>query len=91
MSYIVHPLIRPETVELRLYQEILVSRIIDKGNTLVVAPTALGKTIVAVMLAAHKLKENPNSKILFMSPTKPLTRQHEKREQKALLKEKKHI
>lgn len=43
-----------------------------------VAPTALGKTIVAVMLAAHKLKENPDSKVLFMSPTKPLTMQHEK-------------
>ena len=51
MAHIVHPLIRPETVELRLYQELIVSRIVEKGNTLVVAPTALGKTVVAVMLA----------------------------------------
>jgi ERCC4-related helicase len=77
MNHINHPLIKPNTVELRLYQEILVSRIIEKGNTLVVAPTALGKTIVALMLTAHKLKENPNSKILFLAPTKPLTTQHE--------------
>ncbi len=77
-NYVKHPLIKPDSVEMRLYQEVLVSRIVDKGNTLVVAPTALGKTIVAVMLAAHKLKEQPNSKILFMSPTKPLTVQHSK-------------
>jgi ERCC4-related helicase len=78
MGFIKHPLIKENTIEARLYQEVLVTRIIDKGNTLVVAPTALGKTIIAVLLAAHKLKENPNSKILFLAPTKPLATQHEK-------------
>lgn len=78
MNFIKHKLIKENTIESRLYQEVLVSRTIEKGNTLVVAPTALGKTIIAVLLAAYKLKENNNSKILFLAPTKPLALQHEK-------------
>ncbi len=78
MAFIKHELIKENTIESRIYQEVLVSRIIEKGNTLVVAPTALGKTIIAVLLAAYKLKENKNSKILFLAPTKPLAQQHEK-------------
>ncbi len=78
MVFIKHPLVKENTIEARLYQEVLVTRIIEKGNTLVVAPTALGKTIIAVLLSAYKLKENKNSKILFLAPTKPLAIQHEK-------------
>jgi len=78
MAFIKHDLIKKDTVEARLYQELIVTKIIEKGNSLVVAPTALGKTLVAVMLAAHKLKENENNKILFLAPTKPLAVQHEK-------------
>ncbi|MEI7961933.1 MAG: DEAD/DEAH box helicase, partial [archaeon] len=78
MAFVTHPLIKPEKIEARLYQEVLVTRIIDKGNTLVVAPTALGKTVVAVMLAAYAMEKNPEKRILFMAPTKPLAVQHEK-------------
>ncbi|MGI6589696.1 MAG: DEAD/DEAH box helicase [Candidatus Iainarchaeum sp.] len=78
MNFIQHELIKPNTIESRLYQEVLVSKIIEKGNTLVVAPTALGKTLIAVMLAAHVLKTNPQKKVLFLAPTKPLVTQHEK-------------
>jgi ERCC4-related helicase/ERCC4-type nuclease len=78
MSFIKHALIKKDTIQARVYQEVLVGRILENGNTLVVAPTALGKTIVAVLLAAHKLKENPKNKILFLAPTKPLVVQHEK-------------
>lgn len=78
MSFISHKLIKPDIVEARLYQEVLVTRIIERGNTLVVAPTALGKTLVAVMLAAHTLEKHPEKKILFLAPTKPLVVQHEK-------------
>ncbi|MFA6268474.1 MAG: DEAD/DEAH box helicase [archaeon] len=77
MSFITHKLIKPNTVEARLYQEVLVSRIIEKGNTLVVAPTALGKTLIGVMLAAHIISTNPTKKVLFLAPTKPLAVQHE--------------
>ncbi len=46
------------------------------GNTLVVLPTGLGKTAIAVMLVIHRLKLYPKSKIVFFAPTKPLVDQH---------------
>ncbi|MDD3159508.1 MAG: DEAD/DEAH box helicase [Candidatus ainarchaeum sp.] len=78
MNTIKFPLIKEGTIETRLYQEVLVSQVIEKGNTLVVAPTALGKTIIAILLSAYKLNKNKDSKILFLAPTKPLVTQHEK-------------
>ncbi|HSU72246.1 MAG TPA: DEAD/DEAH box helicase [Candidatus Binatia bacterium] len=59
----------------RLYQETILSTCVDK-NTLVVLPTGMGKTAVAMMLAAHRLKTYPDSKIIFLAPTKPLAEQH---------------
>ena len=44
---------------------------------MVVAPTALGKTIVAVLVAADRLQKVKNSKVLILSPSKPLAIQHE--------------
>lgn len=73
--YITHPLIKPNTVSLRRYQEAVVARALEK-NTLVVLPTGLGKTIIAAMVAAHRLLELPNSKVLFLAPTRPLAVQH---------------
>ncbi|MEK6850192.1 MAG: DEAD/DEAH box helicase [Nanoarchaeota archaeon] len=45
-------------------------------NTLVVLPTGLGKTLIALLLAIEKKKSFPLSKILFLAPTKPLVEQH---------------
>lgn len=45
-------------------------------NTLVVLPTGLGKTLVALLLAEERLKSFPTTKILFLAPTKPLIEQH---------------
>lgn len=45
------------------------------NNTLVVLPTGLGKTAIAMMLAARRLLVYPNSKIVFLAPTKPLVEQ----------------
>ena len=45
-------------------------------NTLVVLPTGLGKTLVALLLSVDRLKNFPLSKILFLAPTKPLVEQH---------------
>ena len=64
-------------METRLYQEVLAARVADKGNTLVVAPTALGKTVVAALVSAHVLSKQPEKKIVFLAPTKPLAVQHE--------------
>lgn len=47
-----------------------------KRNCLVVIPTGLGKTLIALMLAIQRMKEFPNEKILFLAPTKPLAEQH---------------
>ncbi len=75
-EFITHPLIKPNTIQSRVYQEVLAARVMEKGNTLVVAPTSLGKTIVAVLVAAFQLEKNPNSKVLILAPTKPLAAQH---------------
>jgi Fanconi anemia group M protein len=72
--FVSHPLVKKNTIESRLYQEVIVGNA-TKKNTLVVAPTALGKTVIGVLLAAHRLK-NFNGKILMISTTKPLVNQH---------------
>ena len=59
----------------RLYQETILNTSISK-NTLVVLPTGMGKTSSAFMLAAHRLKQYPNSKILILACTRPLVDQH---------------
>ncbi len=59
----------------RLYQETILASAIDK-NTLVVLPTGLGKTYIFLMLAVHRLKLFPDSKILFLGPTRPLITQY---------------
>ncbi len=59
----------------RLYQETILATAVEK-NTLVVLPTGMGKTNIFLMLAAHRLKNYPNSKILFIGPTRPLIDQY---------------
>ncbi|HDL16131.1 MAG TPA: DEAD/DEAH box helicase, partial [Euryarchaeota archaeon] len=73
--FIKHPLIREETIEARLYQETIVAGAV-RSNTLVVAPTALGKTIIGVMVAVYRLQRYPESKILMLATTRPLVNQH---------------
>ena len=76
-SYISHPLIKKDSIESRLYQQVLAGDVLKKGNTMVVAPTALGKTIVAILVAADRLQKVKNSKVLIFAPSKPLAIQHE--------------
>ena len=59
----------------RLYQETILATAAMK-NTLVVLPTGMGKTGVAVVLTVQRLKQYPQSKILVLAPTKPLAEQH---------------
>lgn len=76
-KWIQHPLIKPEKIESRLYQQVLAAEVLKKGNSMIVAPTALGKTIVAALVSAERLKNIPSSKILILAPSKPLAVQHE--------------
>jgi len=75
--YIDHPLIKSNAIEARLYQQVLAADVLKKGNTMIVAPTALGKTIVATLVAVDRLEKVKNSKILVLAPSKPLAIQHE--------------
>src|SRR3989344_2098224 len=61
----------------RLYQENIVHTSLTK-NTLVVLPTGMGKTAIAMMLAVNRLNNFNNSKILVLAPSKPLVAQHMK-------------
>ncbi len=58
----------------RLYQETILESC-NQDNTLVVLPTGMGKTKIAIMAAVNRLKKYPESKILFLTPTKPLANQ----------------
>ncbi|MBN2330424.1 MAG: DEAD/DEAH box helicase family protein [Candidatus Aenigmarchaeota archaeon] len=74
-DFVEHPMIKPGVLQSRLYQQSILGRVI-KENLLVVLPTGLGKTPIAIMLAAHMLRTHPGYKIMVLAPTKPLTNQH---------------
>ncbi|MFH0701763.1 MAG: DEAD/DEAH box helicase [Candidatus Woesearchaeota archaeon] len=59
----------------RLYQQTILGTAATK-NTLVVLPTGLGKTGIALLLTVQRLSQYPQSKILMLAPTKPLCDQH---------------
>jgi len=48
----------------------------SRSNTLVILPTGLGKTIIAILVAIKRLNSHKDGKILVLAPTKPLTIQH---------------
>lgn len=74
MEYINHPFIVPSALEKRVYQFSIAMRALD-GNMLVVIPTGLGKTAIALIVAASRLFST-GGKVLMMAPTKPLVEQH---------------
>ncbi len=76
-EYLNHPLIKPNSIEARLYQQTLFASCI-KQNSLVILPTGLGKTVLYLMITAHRLEKFPEGKIVFCAPTKPLLDQHER-------------
>ena len=75
-EYFEHALIKEGKLEKRLYQETIFHTTV-KNNTLVVLPTGMGKTISAVLLAAHRLNKK-GGKVLFLAPTRPLVEQHKR-------------
>jgi len=58
----------------RIYQETILESAI-KSNTLIVLPTGLGKTKTAILTSINRLNNYPKSKVLFLTPTKPLASQ----------------
>jgi len=72
--FVEHPLIRPGRIEERDYQRALANACL-KESTLVVVPTGLGKTVVALLVIAEVMARS-KGKVLFLAPTKPLVEQH---------------
>ena len=67
-------LVNTSLVEPRAYQLSIIRSVYSGKNTLVVLPTGLGKTIIAVFAIAKALSEG--KKALILAPTKPLGEQH---------------
>jgi Fanconi anemia group M protein len=64
-----------QNISPREYQQKIFETCIKK-NCLVVLPTGLGKTLIALMLTVERMKQFPGGKIVFLAPTKPLAEQH---------------
>jgi ERCC4-related helicase len=58
----------------RLYQETIMDSC-ARGNCLIILPTGLGKTKTAIMAIVHRLNSHPDSKVIFLTVTKPLAEQ----------------
>jgi ERCC4-related helicase len=68
-QYITNALIQPNRIESRQYQMNIYEAVKDT-NSLVVLPTGLGKTIIALLVLKDTLVSG--KKVLFLAPTKPL-------------------
>ena len=64
-----------KTIKPRKYQQEIYENCKNK-NCLVVLPTGIGKTLIALMLSIYTQKKYPASKTLFLAPTRPLAEQH---------------
>ncbi|HVC58663.1 MAG TPA: helicase-related protein [Candidatus Acidoferrales bacterium] len=67
-------LVNTSLIEPRAYQINIIKSIYTGGNTLVVLPTGLGKTLIAVFAMANALHNG--KKAVLLAPTKPLSEQH---------------
>ena len=64
-----------EGISPREYQKKILESCIEK-NCLVVLPTGLGKTLIAILLTIERMKSFPGEKVVLLAPTKPLAEQH---------------
>ena len=84
MATVEHPRIRPGLLEERLYQA-RIAEVAAERNTLVVLPTGLGKTAIALRVIAEFLRRHPTESVLLLAPTRPLVLQHAKEVARTLL------
>jgi ERCC4-related helicase len=70
--YVRHEWLKTHSVEDRQYQNVIMENVRQR-NTLVVLPTALGKTLIALLLAIERTE---HGKVYFLAPTRPLVQQH---------------
>lgn len=74
-GHVEHPLLKPQSIELREFQFRLAQRAAQE-SLLVVLPTGLGKTVIAALASAEYLRLQPAKKIVVVAPTRPLVLQH---------------
>jgi Fanconi anemia group M protein len=67
-------MIRKNSVEYRAYQ-VNLADVASRESTMIVLSTGLGKTVIAALVAAKRLVEYPESKVLFLAPSRPLVDQ----------------
>ena len=65
----------PSALKPREYQQ-KIAEAASQANTLVVLPTGLGKTLIALLVAKIRLEKFPQGKVVILAPTKPLVLQH---------------
>jgi Fanconi anemia group M protein len=70
-----HPLLRKNVLQFREYQKNISNHALSK-NTLVILPTALGKTIISLLVSVNILYNYRRKRILILAPTRPLVNQH---------------
>jgi Fanconi anemia group M protein len=73
-TYVNEPMIRKDSVDYRAYQ-VNLAEVAVRESTMVVLSTGLGKTVIAALVAAARLTQHPDSKILFLAPSRPLVDQ----------------
>ena len=71
-THVTRKYLRPNVLEYRKYQDAMAKDALQ-ANTLVVLPTGLGKTAVALHVILERMYHGP---ILFLAPTKVLAVQH---------------
>lgn len=76
-SHVEHPIIWNRSIELRSYQKNIADSA-QHRNTMVILPTALGKTVISLLVCADMLYNYRDKRILVMAPTRPLVSQHMK-------------
>lgn len=74
VEYLTHKFIKPNAIESRDYQISLANQA-KAENCLVVLPTGLGKTAVALQVIAEYLSKGTGG-VLFLAPTRVLANQH---------------
>ena len=74
MEYIEDDLVKPNSIEVRDYQ-VSLARQAKNRNSLVVLPTGLGKTTIALQVILDILSQKKGG-ILFLAPTRVLVNQH---------------
>ena len=74
MNFIEHKLIKPNSIEIREYQTNLANDVKNQ-NCLIVLPTGLGKTTIALQVIVDYM-QNGTGGVLLLAPTRVLVNQH---------------